>query len=377
MTEMFQKKQLGVLEVIAVRKGKTLVIRAWASEECFPGGPLEDFSKIFLGGQKWWNLFFPLKAYLHPRNILESFLMKLWWNALPSKLICMQCKENYRYRSCSHGKSWKFFCCFIKNVHVSCASSATVLVKELGHPICEYFDDQGPFWTHNKILILQWWQQNGCTRWRNFWQGVQIKTSYHTLTIKISWHSHIPMERGIFCLKQFEQTVHLAAEFLSDTESVSLAAQPFPSCCKMFWLKAVTFLISFEGAQPARSVKALGQKKYSWCTMPTCSLQPTAQQVHGNSWTLGCGKGLIVLYRNKLRSKKYYHRIFFHFADTVVGNTWLLCFNDCNDVGLQESKQLCLLEFKYFISPALAKEGQVMYTKKESGYQFRLKTFSL
>ena len=53
MTEMFQKKQLGVLEVIAVRKGKTLVIRAWASEECFPGGPLEDFSKIFLGGQKW------------------------------------------------------------------------------------------------------------------------------------------------------------------------------------------------------------------------------------------------------------------------------------------------------------------------------------
>jgi len=48
---------------------------------------------------------------------------------------------------------------------------------------------------------------------------------------------------------------------------------------------------------------------------------------------------------------------------TVVGNTWLLYFNDCNDVGLQESKQLCLLEFKYFICPASAKEGQVVYTK--------------
>ena len=69
------------------------------------------------------------------------------------------------------------------------------------------------------------------------------------------------MERGIFCLEQFEQTVHLAAEYFSDTESVSLAAQPFPLCCEMFWHKAVTFLTSFEGAQPASSVKALGQKK--------------------------------------------------------------------------------------------------------------------
>jgi len=50
-----------------------------------------------------------------------------------------------------------------------------------------------------------------------------------------------------------------------------------------------------------------------------------------------------------------------------VGNTWLLYLlylNHCNDLGLQESKQLCLLEFKYFISPALAKEGQVVNTKR-------------
>jgi len=70
------------------------------------------------------------------------------------------------------------------------------------------------------------------------------------------------------------------------------------------------------------------------------------------------------LYKVKLRSKKYYHLIFFHFVNTVVGNTWLLYLNDCSDVGLQESKQLCLLEFKYFISPAVAKEGHVVYTKR-------------
>jgi len=49
---MFEKKQLDVLEVIVDRKGKTLVIQEWASEECFPGGPLGDLSKIFLGGGK-------------------------------------------------------------------------------------------------------------------------------------------------------------------------------------------------------------------------------------------------------------------------------------------------------------------------------------
>jgi len=42
-------------------------------------------------------------------------------------------------------KELEFFCCFTEKVHVSCASFATILVKELGHPVCEYFDDQGPF----------------------------------------------------------------------------------------------------------------------------------------------------------------------------------------------------------------------------------------
>ena len=150
-------------------------------------------------------------------------------------------------------------------------------------------------------------------------------------------------------------------------DSVSLAAQPFPSCCKMFWLKKVTFSTSFEGAQPANSVKALGQKNVQLMSHAHSWLQPTVQQVHGSSWTLGCSNALIGLYRTKLRCKKYYQRIFFHFVDTVVGNTWLLYLlylNHCNDLGLQESKQLCLLEFKYFISPALAKEGQVVNTKR-------------
>ena len=35
---------------------------SWAPEKFLQGGPLMDFSKIFLGGQKWLNLIFPLET---------------------------------------------------------------------------------------------------------------------------------------------------------------------------------------------------------------------------------------------------------------------------------------------------------------------------
>jgi len=185
------------------------------------------------------------------------------------------------------------------------------------------------------------------------------------------------MERGIFCLEQFEQTVHMAAGcFQTQVWKAERSAydetvyrwqhNPSLRVVKCFDSKQSPFW-PLEGAQPADSVKELGQKNVQLMYHAHSWLQPTVQQVHGSSGTLGCGNALIGLYRIKLRCKKYYQRIFFHFVDTVVGNTWLLdllYLNHCNDVGLQESKQLCLLELKYFISPALAEEGRVVYTKR-------------
>ena len=43
------------------------MIQALASKECFPGGELGDFSKIFLGGKKLLNLFFP--SWNHENNL--------------------------------------------------------------------------------------------------------------------------------------------------------------------------------------------------------------------------------------------------------------------------------------------------------------------
>jgi len=41
----------------------TPILRSWASEGIFPGGPLRDFSKIFLGGGKSGEIcFFPIET---------------------------------------------------------------------------------------------------------------------------------------------------------------------------------------------------------------------------------------------------------------------------------------------------------------------------
>ena len=67
---------------------------------------------------------------------------------------------------------------------------------------------------------------------------------------------------------------------------------------------------------------------------------------------------LIALYRIKLRSKKYYHIIFFHFVDMATVNSWLVYCRDCVGSGLPKRKQLSLLKFKRSVAEALAKEGK-------------------
>jgi len=131
----------------------TTMFRVLQTKSRIPGGDVQIFDSPRAASVRP-HLLSKSESISEASEYFRNFLMKLWWNALRSEVICMQCKQTCRYRSCSHVKSWNFFCCFIENVQVSCASFATVLVKELGHPICEYFDDQGPFWTHNKILTL-------------------------------------------------------------------------------------------------------------------------------------------------------------------------------------------------------------------------------
>uniref|UniRef100_A0A8C6U166 PiggyBac transposable element-derived protein domain-containing protein n=1 Tax=Neogobius melanostomus TaxID=47308 RepID=A0A8C6U166_9GOBI len=48
---------------------------------------------------------------------------------------------------------------------------------------------------------------------------------------------------------------------------------------------------------------------------------------------------LIAQYRIHIRSKKYYHRLFFHFVDMVIVNSWLLYRRDCVALCVPKKKE--------------------------------------
>ena len=73
----------------------------------------------------------------------------------------------------------------------------------------------------------------------------------------------------------------------------------------------------------------------------------------------------ISYYRIRLKSKKYYHRLFFHFLDMTVVTGWLLYRWDCNSFQVPQSKKLDLLNFKGHIADSLRKAGKDVYPRKK------------
>ena len=90
---------------------------------------------------------------------------------------------------------------------------------------------------------------------------------------------------------------------------------------KWYDSKAVTFLTSFESAYPVETVQRWDKSSKSKTDIPCPKVVQTYNKFMGGVDLLD---SLIGLYRIKLRSKKFYHRIFFHFLDVSVVTSWLL-----------------------------------------------------
>lgn len=67
---------------------------------------------------------------------------------------------------------------------------------------------------------------------------------------------------------------------------------------------------------------------------------------------------MIANYRIHIRSKKYYHRLFFHFVDMAIVNSWLLYWRDCESLGVPRRKRKDLLAFRASVAQALCMEGK-------------------
>jgi len=66
---------------------------------------------------------------------------------------------------------------------------------------------------------------------------------------------------------------------------------------------------------------------------------------------------LIGLYRIRIRSKKWYHRIFFHMLDLTVVNAWLL-YKQLSAMKSPPVKPIRLHDFKSQVAQGLCKESK-------------------
>lgn len=124
---------------------------------------------------------------------------------------------------------------------------------------------------------------------------------------------------------------------------------------KWFDNRPVTLLSTFAAATPTSNVERWDKKRKEVITVT----RPNIIQLYNESMGgVDLMDSLIALYRTKIRSKKWYHRIVFHMLDLTTVESWLLYRRDCKDVGLTQNAQLSLLDFKIDIAHCLCKENK-------------------
>ncbi|XP_037778669.1 piggyBac transposable element-derived protein 3-like [Penaeus monodon] len=125
--------------------------------------------------------------------------------------------------------------------------------------------------------------------------------------------------------------------------------------------KGVTLLSTFASAEPVWELKRYDKKAKAVVTVPCPAVVTEYNKFMGG---VDLMDSLISLYRIHTRSKKYYHKIFFHFLDVTVVNCWLLYRRDSSDLDIPERKVMMLQEFKLSLAESLLLEGKNPMAKK-------------
>ena len=130
---------------------------------------------------------------------------------------------------------------------------------------------------------------------------------------------------------------------------------------KWFDNRAVTLTSTCVSAQPISTVERYDRKQKKTIGIPCPSIVRKYNQYMGGVDLLDA---LISYYRIHLKSRKYYHRLFFHLVDLAVVTSWLLYRRDCNSFGISQTKQIDLLDFRVRLAESLLKTGKDVQEKK-------------
>jgi hypothetical protein len=112
---------------------------------------------------------------------------------------------------------------------------------------------------------------------------------------------------------------------------------------KWFDNRGVTLLSPYAAIEPVTTVQRFDRKAGNHVQVVCPSVITIYNQFMGGVDLLD---SLLALYRIPVRSKKWYHRLVFHFLDVMLVQAWLLYRRDADSSGILRKNQLPLLQFK-------------------------------
>lgn len=126
------------------------------------------------------------------------------------------------------------------------------------------------------------------------------------------------------------------------------------------WLdnKVVNMCSTYVGIQPTGTAKRFNRKKKSYDEIDCPRAILLYNRHMGGVDTLD---SMLGYYRIKIRSKKWYMRVFFHMIDLISVNSWLIWRRLNND------DYMPLLDFKLLISEIATQKGSLLCTPTTRG----------
>ncbi|KAK3893237.1 hypothetical protein Pcinc_002923 [Petrolisthes cinctipes] len=125
--------------------------------------------------------------------------------------------------------------------------------------------------------------------------------------------------------------------------------------------RGVTLLSNFAALEPQNTVKRWGSKRKQIINIEYPSIVMIYNKFMG--W-VDLLDSLLALYRISLRSKKWYHKLIWHFMDMLLIQAWLLYIRYFNLTDAPRKAKLPLLMFKLEVANCLLQKGKSVGTKR-------------
>jgi hypothetical protein len=130
---------------------------------------------------------------------------------------------------------------------------------------------------------------------------------------------------------------------------------------KWFDNRGVTLLSSYEAVNPVSTVQRWDRKTKSKINVTRPSIVSTYNSFMGGVDLLDC---LLSLYRIQIRSKKWYHKLIWHFLDMIIVQAWIIYCRDMKKSNALKKDIFQLRVFKLKVANDLMKAGKVMVKNK-------------